>query len=138
MKNPVSTIGAVGLLVGLGVVAASCGGEQREPMTPAARVATPVTPAEAVDEIADARCAHEQRCNNIGMDKEFQSHNHCMQVMRADASESLSDGCENGVSRNDLQQCLSEISNQDCGGVASVFDELDTFLSCRSGALCLD
>ena len=137
MKIRLGNVLALGVLTGCGGMVASCGGDDRPPMTPAAQVAHPVAPAQAVDEVANARCNHEQKCSNIGQSREFQSREHCMQSMRADASEALAE-CNQGIASHDLQQCLSEISNEDCGGVASVLDNLDTYMSCRSGALCLD
>lgn len=130
--------GAV-MLAGAGLSAAACGGDDAPPMTPASRVEPRLSALEAVDAITNARCDHELKCGNIAATEDFQSRDHCLQVMRADANDELSGSeCRNGVAQRDLQECLNEIANEDCGGVASVLDNVDTFMSCRSGSLCLD
>jgi hypothetical protein len=129
---------ALGLLFGLGVIAASCS-RSRESLTPAAGMAERLSPADAAEEIAQARCEREQRCNNIGAESEFQSRDHCMNVIRPDTGHMLADeGCEHGVSRRDLDECLYEIQTERCSGVARMFDRLDRFMQCRAGDLCLD
>ena len=137
MKIRLANLMTLGILCGCGAAVAACGGDDRPPMTPASQVAMPVAPAQAVDEVANARCEHEQRCNNIGNTREFQSRDHCMQSMRSDASEEYAE-CSQGIAQSDLQECLSEIANEDCGGVSSVFDNIGTFMNCRSGSMCLD
>jgi hypothetical protein len=121
------------------LIAAACGHDEPEPMTPASQMEPRLSPIQAVDAITNARCDHELKCGNIAAAEDFQSRDHCLQVMRADANDELSDSdCRDGVAQRELQECLSEIANEDCGGVASVLDDVDTFISCRSGSLCLD
>jgi hypothetical protein len=134
------TISTVALLLSIGTVFGACASSEHEVMTPAARVTAPaVSPMSAVDQIAAARCDREARCNDIGATKEFQNREHCLQVMRADAADDLGDDdCPNGIGQGDLQECLSDIGTEDCGGVSVPFDKLETVMSCRQDDLCLD
>jgi len=110
----------------------NCGREQSpEPLTPAAATAPGVS--NAVEGIASARCDREQSCGHVGATQKYASRNHCMSVMRADAKDSLSD-CRQGIDSKDLDQCLVDIRNEDCG---SVLDKLERWKSCHADDLCL-
>lgn len=138
MNNRSAGIGAFGLVIAAVMLPTSCSSrEKNESLTPASRVETPIAPQQAVQDVSAARCAHEQKCQNVGPDREYQSEGHCLEVMRSDATSSLA-GCENGIAERDLRKCQSEIANQDCKGVSSAFDRLDTYMSCRTNALCLN
>ena len=129
----------IALFISFGSVFAACASSEPEVMTPASRVAPRTTPMAAVEQIAAARCDHEASCNDVGATKEFQTRDHCLQVMRADAADDLiDDDCPNGVGNKDLQECLGDIRNEDCGGVSVPFDKLEKMMSCRQDDLCLD
>jgi hypothetical protein len=57
-----------------------------------------------------------------------------MNVMRADGYDELG-VCRLGVDQKELQSCLAEIADEDCGGP---IDRLERKAACRSGELCLD
>jgi hypothetical protein len=138
MNVSMKKIAGLSALLGLGLIAASCGRGDRAPLTPAAGVAPRISAADAAEEIAQARCNREQRCNNIGADAEFQSREHCLNVIRPDTSHMLAQKpCEYGVSRNELSKCMNDIASERCSGVARVFDRLERFISCRADSLCL-
>jgi hypothetical protein len=129
------------LLSAAGLIAISaCGRDAREPqMQPAAQVAPAHSAKDAVDAIASARCDREQRCNNIGPDADYQNREHCMNVARADASDTLSDDdCKRGIKPEDLNECLSDLRGRSCSAVGAAFDKLSTMMSCRAAELCMD
>jgi len=125
--------------LGIGFVLAACGRDEPA-MSPAAGVEPRVSAVEAVDAITDARCNYEQKCGNIAASEEFQSRDHCLQVIRADMNQELGEDedCRNGVSQRNLQECLSELASKDCGGLSGVIDSMDTYMSCGSNSLCMD
>jgi hypothetical protein len=99
------------------------------------------SPQEAVEQIASARCQREQTCGNIGETKSFASRDHCMKSMRADAIAELADDqdCQNGISNDDLRECMEEVRNEDCGmSAGKPLDSLETMMACGSGQLCFD
>lgn len=117
----------------------SCGRGQPEPLLPAAELAPRVAPKQAADKIATERCNTEERCNGFGLDKKFQTREHCVKSMRIDASKDVGgDDCRNGVGEMALKECLAEISTQDCSGLSASVEKVDTYMNCRGGALCLD
>lgn len=88
----------------------------------------------AVEAIAQARCAREQRCNNIGADREYASEQVCMARVQADWSTELSAReCPGGVNQSELNECLQEIRNDDCN---NPIDTLGRFAACRESDLC--
>ena len=122
------------ILLGLGsLVALSCErqGEAEEAFTPAAR--TSPAAERAIEAMAAARCDHEQRCNRVGPTTDYMNRDHCMNVMRADAYEELG-GCAAGVDQSDLQECLGEIANADCGGP---IDAIERVAACQLDDLCM-
>lgn len=51
------------------------------------------------------RCDREQRCQNIGQNAEYASRDHCMDVMRQQASQTVGQ-CPKGVDAEDAKQCI--------------------------------
>jgi hypothetical protein len=108
-------------------------GYDAEPaLTPAAR--TSPAAERAIEAISAARCDHEQRCNSIGPTAQYMTREHCMNVMRADGYDELG-VCRLGIDQQELQSCLTEIADEDCG---APMDRLQRKVACRSGELCLD
>lgn len=121
--------GSIFLMIG---AFASCSRERSpEPLTPAAATTRGVS--NEVEQIAAARCDREQGCGHVGATQKYSNRDHCMNVMRADAKDSLSD-CRQGIDSKDLDQCLVDIRHEDCG---SVMDKLETWKSCHADDLCL-
>ena len=114
--------------------AVACSHENTPAMTPASGVAPRVSAQDAAGRLADTRCEHEQKCNNIGEDADYGTYNQCMDKMRQDAASKFSD-CTNGVAESDLRVCRSQIEAASCSGVPSMVDQLSTYMKCRS--LCL-
>lgn len=90
--------------------------------------------AATVKQIADARCAREQKCGNLGTDKDYAS----AEVCQAKITEKWSDElnayeCPGGVVQKELGECLEEIKNEDCD---SPFDTLGRIVACRSSDIC--
>lgn len=120
-------------------VAASCGGDHKEVLVPASEVAPRMTPAQAVDSIAEQRCNHEASCNAIGPTAKFGSMDHCLQTMRADASQELGgNDCFDGIADRNLDNCLGEIATKACSGISSSIDQLKVHNACRTGNICLN
>jgi len=133
------TVKTLALVLSIGTVFGACASSEKEVMTPASSVAPRTTPAAAAEQIAAARCDREARCNDVGPSKEFQNREHCLQVMRKDASDKLADDdCPNGIANRDLQGCLSDIGSENCGGVSLPFAKLDSMMACRQSHLCLE
>ncbi len=86
-------------------------------MTPAAGTTALTT--KDVDQLADARCKKEQRCGNIGAEKKYKDHDHCMSSQREDARDSLG-RCEKGVDHDGLNKCVNELTSEDCQGLTEM------------------
>jgi hypothetical protein len=92
--------------------------------------------ANAADAIAQARCAREARCDNIGADKKFSSTDACVQSIRDEWREDLSAReCRSGVDDAELNECLSEVRSEDC---SSPFETLERVAACTSAEICAD
>jgi hypothetical protein len=118
--------------------AASCGGDDKQVLVPAAEVAPRTSPQQAVDAIANERCNHEASCGAIGPGAKFQTREHCILSMRADAAKDLAgNDCRDGIADRNLAACSADIADEACSGVSSSFDRLRTHEACRTGALCL-
>lgn len=90
----------------------------------------------ATDSIADARCTRESSCNNIGADKKYSSLDDCMARIREDWRDDLnSRECPGGVDQVELNECLTQVRNEDC---SSPFDTLSRVAECASGQICVD
>ncbi len=90
--------------------------------------------ASASSSIAEARCAREQRCENVGDNKKFSSSGDCMDRIRADWKDDLNAReCPNGVKRLELDECLSAIRAEDCG---APLDTLARVTECTAGQIC--
>lgn len=99
-------------------------------MAPASRIRS------ATESIAEARCAREQRCNNVGADKNYSSMNDCMTRVRNDWKDDLNAReCPGGVDQKELNECLAEIRNEDCG---NPFDSLGRIAACSAAQICED
>jgi len=90
--------------------------------------------ATSVQAITEARCMREEKCGNIGADKDYASKSACQTKISADWRDELNAyDCPGGVVSKELSECLAEIKNEDC---ASPFDTLGRVVACRSSDLC--
>jgi hypothetical protein len=89
-----------------------------------------------VDDIADARCELEQRCDNIGAGQTYDNRNTCETKLRSSITDDLNTkDCPNGVEHAKLSACLSQIRSEKCG---SPMDSLSRWAACRQGELCIN
>ena len=118
----------------LSIALAGCNkkSETAPPMTPAS--APDPSARRAGEAIAEARCDHEQRCNDIGPNKKYGSREHCMTVMRDDAAKSVNH-CKRGIDQEDLRECLTDIMGQNCG---NPFESFASSKNCDMDDLCSD
>jgi hypothetical protein len=87
-----------------------------------------------VDRIAEARCKREARCNNIGADEDFKSHDACLSSIREKTRDDLNaSDCPGGIDQKELNECLEEINNDSCN---NPLDTLGRLAACRSSDMC--
>ena len=104
----------------------------REPeLRPASRT---VPAAEtAAQQIAAARCDHEQRCNNVGANAKYASRQHCMNVMEPEARDYVGD-CRIGIDQKDLRECVNSLESEEC---SAPLQRLAAIKECQTDNLCL-
>lgn len=89
---------------------------------------------QAVQQIAEARCARESKCGNVGLDKDYSSAEQCQTKITEEWREEINAyECPGGVVMTELQECLEEIRSEDCG---SPFDTLGRIAACRESDIC--
>lgn len=90
--------------------------------------------AQAVQQIAEARCARESRCGNIGVDEDYSSAEQCQAKISEEWRDELNAyDCPGGVVMKEFQECLGEIQSEDC---SSPFDTLGRVMACRQSDIC--
>lgn len=90
----------------------------------------------ATESIAEARCARESRCDNVGPEKTYSSMEDCIIRVRSDWSDELSAReCKTGVNETQLNECLNEVREEEC---SSPFDTLERVAACTAGQICAD
>lgn len=88
----------------------------------------------AVARIADARCARELACENIGVAKAYTSHDACAQQIRLDLSDDLRvDMCPRGIDQRELDECLAAIKAEGCN---NPIEKIERLAACRTSELC--
>jgi hypothetical protein len=76
----------------------------------------PITAAEAMWNIAGARCDHELVCNRIGSGGKFETRAECVAALQKDkGSDFTAQSCPDGVSESGLEACLRAIGEEGCG-----------------------
>jgi hypothetical protein len=90
----------------------------------------------AAESIAEARCAREDRCTNVGAEKKFSSVQDCLARIREDWKDDLNArDCPGGANETQLNECLDAVRNEDC---SSPFDTLSRVAECTAGQICID
>jgi hypothetical protein len=90
----------------------------------------------AVNDVADARCDFEQRCDHIGAGQSFDDREACETKMHGSIADELNTkDCPNGVADSKLSACLSQLRSEKCG---DPMDSMSRWAACRQGELCLD
>jgi hypothetical protein len=76
-----------------------------------------ITGAEAMWNIANARCDHEVLCQNIGESGKYKTREQCVAALGKDkGSNFTAQSCPNGVSDLGLSGCIRAIREEDCSG----------------------
>ncbi len=133
-----SVFRAIALPTAAAALVVACGSSTKQAAVP--ETAPGVTSAQkadahVVDQLATARCTHEQKCNNIGHSAKYMSQETCMQQMRGSTADELNAyNCPRGISEPGLRHCIAAIDNEECG---NVIDSLATSSDCRNSVLCL-
>jgi len=84
--------------------------------------------------IAEARCAQEQHCENIGADKKYVTVEDCMTQVGKDWSEQLdARECPAGTNQVELDRCVTELRGKDCGELSTA---LGGVTACSVAVLC--
>jgi hypothetical protein len=90
----------------------------------------------ATDSIAEARCAREDRCSNIGDGKKYSSTQDCLARVRDEWKDDLNAReCSHGINQSQLDECVNEIRNEEC---SNPLDSLSRMTQCTSGQICSD
>lgn len=86
------------------------------------------------EKIAQARCQREQKCQNIGAEKDYKSMGACVSEVSKEWRDDLNKyECPGGVEEDELSECLEEVRNEDC---ANPFDTLGRVVACRASDIC--
>jgi hypothetical protein len=84
--------------------------------------------------IAEARCAREQRCEQIGAGRRFADRDACMTYVLDHSRVDLSSAqCPGGIVEKELDECLQAIDEQTCG---DPIDHAMRIVACRSSDMC--
>src|SRR6185436_4567081 len=103
-------------------------------MRPAARPSSPNE--RSIGALTNARCEREQRCDNIGKGKTYESREKCQATLKDDLYDKLGpDECKEGVDQGAPQECLKSVREEACG---SALDTIGRLFACRSTKLCKD
>ena len=136
-----TTLAKLGLALGLVAVSACSRSGDRTASDPTPVAHDPAMqpasrPASAAESIAEARCAREQRCDNVGSNKKYSSHNDCMARIRDDWKADLNAReCHGGINQTELNECLGAIRGEEC---SSPFDTLDRVAQCSAASICIE
>jgi hypothetical protein len=88
----------------------------------------------ALGEIAQARCAHEGRCNNVGQGRRYQNDQTCRTVISNELARDLNVAdCSTGIDRAELRECMNDINTAQCG---NPIDTITRLVACRTSDLC--
>lgn len=88
----------------------------------------------AIYRIADARCARELACNNIGVGEKYSSHDACVRNIRSDVRDALdATDCARGVDAKELDECLGGIKVESCN---ASFEKIARVAACHTDELC--
>ena len=136
--NNQTTISLGAVLLGT-LVFVACNHDQGENTTPTttttagSQLAAPADQ-HAIEDLTRARCDREQTCNNIGYEKTYSTRDVCLDKMRADSQNTLTNGsCPNGISRAALDKCLADVRGERCD---HPLDTLSRLNSCSRASLC--
>lgn len=122
------------LLSGLSTLSA-CNGNSRPPELAKAEP-VPSETASASEQLAEARCSREVRCNNVGAEKRYASLEDCLtRVWTEWQGDFDSRECPAGVDPTAFDRCLTEIRVLEC---SSPPESLELIPACQAASLCAD
>jgi hypothetical protein len=81
----------------------------------------------AIHQISMARCERDERCNDFGPGKRYESLIACEDDRDREARENAGE-CKRGVDQKRLDECVSAIRAEECG---SPLDTLERLMACR-------
>jgi hypothetical protein len=111
----------------------ACGGSARPPQLAKAEP-VPSESASANEQLAEARCSREARCNNVGADKRYSSPEDCLsRVWTEWQGEFDAQECRAGLDTAALDRCLTEIRVLEC---SSALESLEQLPACQAASLC--
>lgn len=117
----------------LGMVAL-CGCAARPAQVELAKAEPVASERPASEAIAEARCARELSCNNVGIDKRYVSPEDCLaRVWTAGEGDLVESECPNGVDGEQLEVCLTDIRLLEC---SVHLDSLELLPACAARQLC--
>lgn len=103
---------------------------QTPAMAPASRTRT------AAEQIAEARCARESHCGNVGKDKTYSSANDCVTRIQSDWRDDLNArACPGGINQHELDECLQQVREESCD---NPFETLARITECTQGQICIE
>ena len=103
---------------------------EKPSMTPASRARS------AAEQIAEARCARESHCGNVGKDKTYSSGNDCNARIQSDWRDDLNArACPGGINQRELDECLQQVREESCD---SPFDSLARITECTQAQICIE
>jgi hypothetical protein len=88
----------------------------------------------ASEAIAEARCAREVSCNNVGIDKRYVSLEDCLtRVWTSSHGDAVESECQNGLDEAQLDACLTDIRVLEC---SVQLESLELLPACAASLLC--
>jgi len=88
----------------------------------------------AVNSIAQARCAREEHCKNIGPDHKYKTKEACVSAVTKENADDLNaEECKGGIDQKELNDCIEAIHKEECN---NPLDALGRLAACRTSAMC--
>ena len=120
------------LLSGVSALCA-CNGHARPPELAKAEP-VPSETSSVNEQLAEARCTREARCNNIGPDRRYSSLEDCRTRVWTEWQGDFDEReCQTGLDEPALERCLTEIRVLEC---SSALESLEQLPACQAGSLC--
>ncbi len=89
--------------------------------------------ADAVQQIAAARCDRELSCNNVGTGRKYVTRDSCIDELHGSVQSDLRGDQCGRVDRAQLDKCLADIRGERCD---HPLDTIARLSACRTGTLC--
>jgi Family of unknown function (DUF6184) len=88
-----------------------------------------------VDQLSQAQCSHEQKCDDVGPGKKYVSVDACTDEARGSLNSNINAySCARGVDQDALNRCLSSVNDESCSiSLGSLFSRNE----CAAGTICI-